>query len=74
MTNRVSAFLVILEDDTREDDAQAVADAILMIKGVLSVESHISDLNTQIAEARGRSELGKKLFEILWQSAPYKNP
>lgn len=41
MTDRHSGYLVVLEADLREDDAQAVIDALRMVKGVADVIPHI---------------------------------
>jgi hypothetical protein len=67
MTNRHSAYLVILEHDMREDDAQATVTALGQIKGVLSVGPYVAEnLAIDIAESRVRNELSQKLFEVLY--------
>lgn len=38
MTERHSGYVVALDHDIRDDDAEAVINAIRMIKGVLSIE------------------------------------
>lgn len=66
MTDRHSAYLVILDHDIREDDAQATVTALSQIKGVLSVGPYVAEnLAIDIAESRVRSELSQKLFEVL---------
>lgn len=53
MTDRYSGFAVVLERDIREDDAQAIIDAIKMIRGVAAVEPAIaSPLADIIATSR----------------------
>jgi hypothetical protein len=43
MTDRHTGYLVTLETDIREDDAQRIIEALLMVRGVLGVESVTSD-------------------------------
>jgi len=62
MTDRYNALTVVLESDIREDDAGPIIIAIRMIRGVLSVEPHVVDIDTHIAEDRARARL---LTEIL---------
>lgn len=65
MTDRYYALSVVLRHDTRDDDAQAIIQAIQMVKGVLSVEPHVADMETWAAEARVKVELRQRLFEVL---------
>lgn len=65
MTDRYNAFLVVLEQDLREDDAEATLTALKQIKGVLSVEPHVASFEDHIAEARVRAELVEKLWQAL---------
>lgn len=65
MTDRYSALTVVLSEDIREDDAQAIINAICMIKHVLSVTPHVTDMADHIAEMRTRREYQNKIFEIL---------
>jgi len=66
MTDRYYALTVILEKDMRDDDAQSVIDAILMMKHVLSVKGNISNPETWMAEERAKRELGEKILGILY--------
>ncbi|MAF04398.1 hypothetical protein [Herbaspirillum sp.] len=66
MTDRIHSFTVVLDEDIREDDAVAVAKAILLIRGVLGVESNVSDPGQYVAEARVRRDLGDKLWAVLF--------
>lgn len=70
VTNRISAFVVVLDEDLREDDAQATIAALHQIKGVLSVQPHVADVASVVATARVRSELWRKLYEVLYPGAP----
>ena len=66
MTDRVFALTVVLKDNTCTDDAQPILDAIQMIKGVLSVEAHVADMDQWAADIRARRELGEKLWAVLY--------
>ena len=67
MTDRHSAYIVILEQDIRDDDAQATINAIKQIRGVLGVEPHIaSPIDEQIAAMRARNEIANKIFQAIW--------
>ena len=42
MTNRLKSLIVAFEHDIREDDAQCIIDAILMIKGIAGVSKEVT--------------------------------
>lgn len=65
MTNRYFALTVLLDVDMREDDAEAVINAIWMIKHVQAVEAHVANSETWAAEKRVRRNLERKLWEVL---------
>lgn len=66
MTDRYHSLTVVLEKDIRDDDAESLLTAIKMIKGVMSVEPFISDVESHMAETRARRELGNKIWEVLY--------
>lgn len=66
MTDRYNAFTVVLEHDIRDDDAEALINAIKQLRGVRNVTPHIADINAQIAEERVRAEYAKKLWSVLY--------
>ena len=66
MTDRINGLTVVLTHDIRDDDCQCIIDAILMIKGVLSVKTNISDhFDNHVASERVRRELTDKMWEII---------
>jgi hypothetical protein len=65
MTDRIKGLTVLLEPDKRDDDAQCIIDAIRMIKGVVSVKSHIADMDHHLAVETARRELTNKLWDAL---------
>lgn len=66
MSDRYNAIIVVLEKDIRSDDAESTLAAIRMIRGVSSVTGNIVDLGSHIAEQRARSDLSKRLFEVIY--------
>jgi len=64
MTDRINAFVVVLENDLRADEADETVIALRQIKGVLSVEAHVGGINDVIAESRVRMDLVTKLMRI----------
>lgn len=65
MTDRHAGYVVTLAEDVREDDAEAIATALRMVRGVLSVEPIVADLELHLAEQRVRTDLGRRLFDVL---------
>jgi len=65
MTAKFNSLTIVLENDVREDDAQTLINAILMLKGVLSVEGNVSSVTDYVAETRVKTEVRNRLFEII---------
>lgn len=66
MTNRIHALTVVLEENVREDDAQEIINAIGMIRRVLEVKAHVTDVAQYTSDVRARHELGMKLADVIW--------
>ncbi len=67
MTDRIKGYLVTLEGDIREDDAEAIQNALQMIKGVFSVEPYIKGAEDYMMETRARIETLIELSKTLQQ-------
>jgi hypothetical protein len=65
MTDRIHSLTVVLERDNRSDDVEALVNAIRMFHGVLSVETHVSDITSHMAEERARASLSEKIYKAL---------
>lgn len=65
MTNRHGGYIVVLDHDIREDDAEAVIAALKMIKGVLSVEPVVGDVRLMLAEARANTDWVNRILDML---------
>ena len=66
MSDSFNSITVVLEDDVSEEHVDVITSAIRMIRGVLSVkENQVDHESYYIAELRVKSELRRKLFEVL---------
>lgn len=65
MTDRHSAYIVVLKDDIREDDAKWTINALRMVKGVASVEPVVADTDQQIAHIRVDHEWRDRILKML---------
>ncbi len=65
MTTRLKGVLVTFEQDIREDDAEILINAIRMLRRVLDVVPVPNSVDDYIAEMRVKTELRKKLWEVL---------
>ena len=65
MTDRYHTLTVVLERDTRDDDAEPLLAAIRQIRGVLSVTGSVVSPESHMAQERARRELGDKLCAVL---------
>ena len=68
MTDRVHALTVILEHEYRDDDVEAIVNAIKMLRGVLSVEEHVTGLDFYAAREQAKHELRQEMLEHLLPS------
>lgn len=65
MTDRYNALTVALERDIREDDAEAILNAIRMIRGVLAVIPKVVEASDWMAQQRAKTEISKRLWDAL---------
>lgn len=65
MTDRHAAYLITLHHDTRSDDAEATLTALRMIRGVLSVEPALANIDQQIAQTRADSQWRDRVYKML---------
>jgi hypothetical protein len=67
MTDRVNGFFVTLDEDMRIDDAEAIMNAIRMVRRVVDVSPNVADPSDWVAQTRVRLELTKKMLELIRQ-------
>jgi hypothetical protein len=64
MIDRVNSLTVILEKDVRpHEEIEDTIAAIKQLRGVLTVESNVSDLSVAVASQRVKHEVGLELIE-----------
>ena len=66
MTDRINAITLVLEKDTRVDDAENIMLAVRMLKGVVSAEGNVTDINDYVAQSRARYEIGQKVIKAVY--------
>jgi len=64
MTDRAKGLTVVLEQDVRVDDLEALVSAIECMRGVVHVEPVITSTEDYFVETRVRRELLDRIFEI----------
>lgn len=66
MTDRINSFIVVLDHDVREDDAEDIKTALRMIGGVVSVEANVagSRIDAYTAERRVRTQIVDRLLDM----------
>jgi hypothetical protein len=67
MTDRIAAFVVVLDADVREDDplAHAIRDSIRLLRGVADVRPVVADGELHIAEARADTRWRGRLLTLV---------
>jgi hypothetical protein len=65
MTDRYKGFVVTLDRDISEDDAEAVINALRMVKGVVKVEPVEASFDDQIIQTRVQNEVRIALYDAL---------
>ena len=66
MTDRIYALTVTLTEPIREDDAEAIINAIKLIRGVASVTPLVANAELYYATETAKRELRDKLWSILY--------
>lgn len=66
MTDRYHSLTVVLAQDIRDDDAEALMSAIKQLRGVLTVTGKVADLDSHMAHERARADLGEKIWTVLY--------
>lgn len=66
MTDRLKGFVVTLDRDLREDDAECVIMALRMIRGVIDVAQVPANPDDHMNRERALLELREQLRAVLW--------
>lgn len=73
MTDRIKGFYVALEEDIRVDDFETIKNAVMMIKGVLRIETSVRTIDDFYNRAQIRDEYTTKLFKVLREEDDNEN-
>ncbi len=65
MTDRYKGFIVHLDKEIRNDDAEIILIALRTIKHVSNVKPLIASADDSIAYLRGRQEIITKMYDLL---------
>jgi len=65
MSDRIRTLTVVLDKDYRDDDCEHIINAILMVKGVISVDPHINNLQDYVARSTSTHDLGMKIIDVI---------
>ena len=68
MTDRHSAYIVVLKEDVREDDDEFIVNALRMVSGVASVKPIVADWDQHIAHVRVDREWRERILKLLKDS------
>ena len=67
MTDRIKGFVVTLAPDIREDDAEPIAEAIRLLKGVISVDAKVAEIDHHFAVKQAKREMQQRLHDVIWK-------
>lgn len=65
MTDRFKGFLVTLDKETREDDAEQVLTALKMVKGVYSVKPYVNGAEDWMMYEKGKHDAGMEMHKCI---------
>ena len=65
MTDRFHSLTVALTHDLRDDDAQALIDAISLLRGVLAVSGNVRTADSFVAQSRAKREMEQRLWGVI---------
>jgi hypothetical protein len=70
MTDRITAYLVTLEEPTREDDAEITLAALRQIRGVAAVKPVVRDVFTEQAAVTRRDIAWRRAISNVLRNGP----
>lgn len=65
MTDRIKGLTIALDRDYRDDDVEAIVNAIMMVKGVLSVKKSVANHEDWINRTQIRADIENRLYTAL---------
>lgn len=64
MTERIKGLVVTLDHDYRDDDVDAIVNAIMMVKGVIDVKKSVTDIDDHMNRTRVVNALRQKVWDL----------
>lgn len=68
MTDRLNGVTITFEKDIRDDDAEAILNAMRMIRGVAHVEPNIVTSEDWMAQMQVKTDIRTKLYDFIKNS------
>lgn len=65
MTDRIKGFVVVLDQDIREDDVQPLIDAIGLLRHVTAVKPLVAGIEDSMIRMRTTREISERLLEFI---------
>lgn len=65
MSDRIKGYIVILDKDYRDDDAEIIENAIKMIKGVKEITPSIVNSDDTINRIKIANEIKEKMYKLI---------
>lgn len=65
VTDRIKGFVVVLEKDMREEDAERIMQAVRQLRGVCKVEAQAEAAGDYFVRMQVMAELRDKLWDVL---------
>ena len=67
MSYDIKGFTVTLSEGIGEDYFERLKEAIILFDGVISVDSHVDDIDNLLAKNQIRIDIHKKLFKAIYE-------
>ena len=71
MTDRHSGYIVVLEKDIREDDAERTIEALKQIKGVIGVTPIVANSESHSASCQAYHDIMLKMYAFVKEINPF---
>jgi len=65
MTDRYKGFLITLDKQIRDDDAEHIINALKMIRGVQSVKPYIKGMEDYMEYEKAKTDCGQKILDFV---------
>lgn len=65
MTDRFKGFLVTLDKEIRDDDAEPILTALKMVKGVFSVKPYVNGAEDWMMYEKGKHDAGMEMHKCV---------